>query len=418
VHVVAAFAGSRGDVQPGIALSVELRARGHRVTMAVPPNLVDLVRRAGLDAVACGVDTGALLRSDTVTRDLRTSNPLRRMRAVAAIARTGDRRALDDLLATAWDVDVLVAGSVGQERALAVAEAQDLPLVPVHLCPLRRNRSVALLAPGGVDLPTPLVRPSWTLVEQALWQTSRRDENRLRAAAGLGAARRPTARRITARGVTEVQAYDPLLFPGLAEEWGTHRPMVGFLSVDSTTARSIGDGGTDTDLDAWIDAGPAPVYVGFGSMSVADPDRLRAAVLDGTAGHRVLVASGWGGMFTDADDDERVRVVPTVDHASVLPRCVAAVHHGGAGTTAAALRAGVPAVVCWLGADQPLWGRALRRAGVGASLRLSTLTGTTLRHALEEIGDAATRARADALRERLIPADEAVRRAADIVESQ
>ena len=418
MRVVAAFSGSRGDVQPGIALGVELVTRGHAVTMAVPPNLVDLVRAAGVDAVPCGVDTAALLRSDTVTRDLRTANPLRRMRAVAAIARSGDRRALDDLMATVAGADVLVAGSVGQERALAVAEAHDLPHVPVHLCPLRRNRTAPVIAPRRGDLPAPLVGASWALVEQVLWQTSRRDENRLRAAVGLPAAHRPTATRIAAHGTPEVQAYDPALFPGLGDEWGPRRPLVGFLSVDAATAGALGDHGADPDLDAWIDAGPAPVYVGFGSMSVADPARVRAAVLDGTIGHRVLIASGWGGVFTAADDGDRVRVVPSVDHAAVLPRCVAAVHHGGAGTTAAALRAGTPAVACWLGADQPMWGRALRRVGVGVPLRLSTLTPELLSDALTRVCDPPTRARARALRESLIPADVAVRRAADIVESQ
>ncbi len=193
---------------------------------------------------------------------------------------------------------------------------------------------------------------------------------------------------------------------------------MGFLSVDAATAGALGDHGADPYLDDWIDAGAAPVYVGFGSMSVADPDRLRAAVLDGTVGHRVLIASGWGGVFTTADDDDRVRVVPSVDHASVLPRCVAAVHHGGAGTTAAGLRAGTPAVVCWLGADQPMWGRALRRAGVGVPLRLSTLTPGLLRDALTRVCDPATRARAQSLRGELIPPHVAVRRVADIVASQ
>ncbi|MGZ8179311.1 glycosyltransferase, partial [Williamsia sp. SKLECPSW1] len=185
MHVVAAFAGSRGDVQPGVAVATELVARGHTVTMAVPPNLVELARSAGLQASSCGVDTAALLRSDTVTGDLRTRNPLRRMRAIAEVTRAGSRRALDDLLAVTADADVIVGGSVGQERALAVAEARGIGYLPVHLCPLRRNQRVALVSPRRGDLPGPVIGASWALLEQVLWQTSRRDENRLRAAAGL-----------------------------------------------------------------------------------------------------------------------------------------------------------------------------------------------------------------------------------------
>lgn len=417
MRVVAAFAGSRGDIQPGMALAVELAARGHDVVMSVPPNLVDMASRSGCAVVPCGVDTAALLRSDTVTRELRSRDPRRRIRAVGEVSRAGARRALDDLMDVTDGADVVVAGSVGQERVLAVTEARGLPHVPVHLCPMRRNGSVPFRGPDR-DLPRPVVRASWAALERVLWATSRRDENRLRATVGLPPARRPTATRIARHGVPEIQAYDPVLFPALGQEWGTSRPLVGFLSLDAATARAVQDPGPGSDLDDWIDAGPAPVYVGFGSMSVADPDRLRTAVLDGTAGRRVLVASGWGGVFTDADSDDRVRVVPAVDHASVLPRCVAAVHHGGAGTTAAALRAGIPAVVCWLGADQPLWGRALHRAGVGVSVRLSSVTAPVLRDALAAVDDAATATRAAAVRSGLVPAAEAVRHAADIVESQ
>ena len=109
-------------------------------------------------------------------------------------------------------------------------------------------------------------------------------------------------------------------------------------------------------------------------------------------------------------------MVGAVDHAAVLPRCRAAVHHGGAGTTAAALRAGLPAVVGWYSADQPMWGDLLRGAGVGVARRASTLTQPgVLAGALAEVLDDATAARAVALGSRLVPADRAVAEAADAI---
>ncbi|GAA2068931.1 glycosyltransferase [Williamsia deligens] len=421
MRLVAAFAGSRGDVQPGLALSLELTRRGHDVTMAVPPNLVDFAESAGVQAVPYGTDTAELLGSATVTDELRSRDPVRRLRAVRAVTRAGALQATQDLRDACDGADLLVGGSVGQERALAVAEARGIGYLPVHLCPLRPNRRVGVVAPRDRELPGWATAATWHLLEQALWTTSRRDENSVRAALGLRPARTPAGRRIDARGLPAVQAYDPVLFPGLARDWGAGRPMVGFLAVPPDTGRSLTQGTDIADLATWLRAGPPPVYVGFGSMSVADPPAVRSAVLAATRGHRVLIASGWGGMFSgvdrDVDADDRVRVVDSVDHAAVLPLCAAAVHHGGAGTTAATLRAGVPAVVCWLGADQPLWGRAVSRAGVGTALRLPSITPDGLGGALARVLTAGMRARAETVAAEMVTPAEAVTAAAEVVES-
>ncbi|WP_369375051.1 glycosyltransferase [Promicromonospora sp. Populi] len=162
-------------------------------------------------------------------------------------------------------------------------------------------------------------------------------------------------------------------------------------------------------------------------MPVADPPGLLAAVAAACAdlGVRALVSAGWNdfsaagggdGAGRAGLDEKRVRVVGSVDHARVLPRCRAAVHHGGAGTTGAVLRAGLPAVVGWYSADQPIWGELLREAGVGVARRASTLPRPgVLTTALSEVLDDATAARATALGARLVPPDRAVAAAADAV---
>ncbi|WP_328857595.1 glycosyltransferase [Williamsia herbipolensis] len=428
MQLVLAFHGSRGDVQPGVALGRTLADRGHSVVLAVPPNLVEFAARSGLDARACGPDTGELLASDLVVSHSRSRNPVRRGRAIAELALQGGLAAQADLMDLAAGTDAIVGGSVGQERVLNVSEALGVPYLPIHLCPMRSNRSVALVAPWGRHLGPRSTRASWWLIEQALWWAGRGGENRLRAELGLPTAHGPTARRIVAQGVPEVQAYDPAMFADLGREWGQRRPLVGFLDLDPATRAMIGDAHDTDDLDDWLDAGPAPVYIGFGSMSAVDPHRLAAAVLDGTAGHRVLVATGWSDFLRPesldpdvrqrlVDSGDRIRVVRTVDHATVLPRCAVAVHHGGAGSTAAALRSGLPTVICWLGADQPLWGRAVTRLGVGTAFSQATVSAETLRDAIARVDTPSTRDAAAALRRRLVPADAAANGAAAVVES-
>jgi sterol 3beta-glucosyltransferase len=434
VRHVLALVGSRGDVQPALAVGLELRRRGHEVVTGVAPNLVPLAERLGLDPVPLGIDSAALLGSDLVRRDMRSAHPVRRVRALRAVAAAGWDELRTGLLALLDDVggaDTVVTGLLGQEVAAAVAERRGLRMAALHYCPVRANRTVSPVS--GVRGPG-ATQAVWALGERVRWGLTRRAENVQRGELGLGATRVHLPTRLRDAGAVEVQAYDPALVPGLADEWGPRRPLTGFLALDDDARARLGEAGSgsgaglDAGLEAWLDAGDPPVYVGFGSMPVADPSALLAAVDAACAelGVRALVSAGWND-FSAADgagvadgsgpEEKRVRVVGAVDHAAVLPRCRAAVHHGGAGTTGAVLRAGLPAVVGWYSADQPMWGELLRGAGVGVARRASTLTRPgVLAGALAEVLDEATAARAAELGSRIVPADRAVAAAADAID--
>lgn len=414
---VLAFNGSRGDVQPAIALGGELAVRGHEVVLAVPPNLTDFARSSGLPVRGYGLDTGELLRSEVVSRDLKSNNPVTKLRAVSEITLRGGRRMQNELLDLTADADAIIGGSAGQERALNVALARGIPYIPVHLCPIRRNGEVSLLSQFGFDPPRPVARASWTVIEQILWRATRSAEHTLGSELGLPAADAPAATRIRRQGVPEIQAYDAALFPGLPSEWGASRPLVGFFNLTPQTRDRMGDGHSDDELSRWLDEGPPPLYVGFGSMTVAEPDRLAEVIASATEalGLRVLLATGWGGLTSDAPGD-RVHAVPAVDHDAILPRCVAAVHHGGAGSTAASLRAGLPTLVYWLGADQPLWGRQIRRSGAGLSSSLAKIDERGFRGALAEILTHDHARAAQALSAQLVSPAAAVTAAAELVE--
>ncbi|MDY6809932.1 MAG: glycosyltransferase, partial [Actinomycetota bacterium] len=128
-----------------------------------------------------------------------------------------------------------------------------------------------------------------------------------------------------------------------------------------------------------------------------------------------LISGGWSEFMSDVSDD-RIRVVGHIDHDAVLPRCAAAVHHGGAGSVAAGLRAGIPTVVTWVGADQPIWGRAVMASHVGTSLPMSRVDATRFVAALHTVLSPSVHEAAAAMRDSMIPARRAVADAADIVE--
>jgi UDP:flavonoid glycosyltransferase YjiC (YdhE family) len=410
--------GSRGDVQPALAVALELRRRGHEVTVGVAPNLVALAARLGLDPHAVGPDSGALLSSSLVREEMRSANPRTRVRAVREVSAHGWDDFRRDLVALAGErgsADVVVAGLLGQEVGSALAERIGAGFAALHYFPVRSNRSVKVV-PG----PEAVQERAWDVGIRMRWELTRDAENAQRVALGLPPARTRLQTRLRDRGAVEVQAYDPLLVPGLPREWGIQSPFAGFLALAEADRLRLGETGPSEssadDLGDWLAAGYPPVYVGFGSMPVADPARLVADVAAATEdlGLRALISSGWNSFAVDVPD--HVRLVGAVDHAAVLPRCVAAVHHGGAGTTAAVLRAGIPSVVGWYSADQPVWGRLLGDLGVGTSVKASRLDRDRLRAALGEVLMPRVRDRAAEVAPLLITPETAVARAADALE--
>jgi len=163
----------------------------------------------------------------------------------------------------------------------------------------------------------------------------------------------------------EIQAYDELCFPGVAAKWGEQagrRPFVGALTLELPTD-------ADDAALSWITAGTPPIYFGFGSnVYLAHPAHTVAMI--GAActqlGDRALICSGASDL-TDIPHADHVKIVGAVNHSAIFPACRAVVHHGGAGTTAAALRVGIATLVLFsvLLEDQPIWAAVVKQLGVG-----------------------------------------------------
>jgi UDP:flavonoid glycosyltransferase YjiC (YdhE family) len=172
----------------------------------------------------------------------------------------------------------------------------------------------------------------------------------------------------------------------------------------------------DDDLVKWIESGESPVYVGFGSMPVMDErvlDVFRTSAE--RLGIRILLSAGPNSVGATSDD--RVRVVAKVDHDQVFPRCRAVVHHGGAGTTAAGLTAGVPTVVCSVFFDQPFWGTRVEQLGAGVHLPFKNLSVSSFSAALKSALEPARVAAASRIGALLREDRPGQCRAADLIEA-
>ena len=273
------------------------------------------------------------------------------------------------LMSLADEADLLITGMLIAQLPAGVAEYYDIPLAALHYFPIRPNGQLLPF------LPAPLVRSLMTVDQSLGWRRTKKLENAHRRELGLPEATGPVSRWISERGSLEIQAYDEVIFPGLAAEWakfGAQRPFVGTLTLGLATD-------ADEEVKSWIAAGTPPIYFGFGSIPVESPADTIAmiAAVCARLGERALVCAGWSD-FTDVPHFEHVKIVDAVNHAAIFPACRAVVHHGGGGTMAAGLRAGVPQVILFLDPFVAINGAAVKRLKVATSRRFSTATEESL----------------------------------------
>jgi UDP:flavonoid glycosyltransferase YjiC (YdhE family) len=411
---VLASYGSRGDVEPGVAIGRELLRRGHDVRMAVPPDLVGFAEAAGLATVAYGPDNQAHLAVHRnfwmyVFGNFWRIHDLRRLWGELCEPRAQCWGEMSTTLTSlAEGADLLFTGMVFEELAANVAEYYDIPLATLHYFPMRANGQLLPF------LPAPLGRSAMAVYDWLGWRVVKKVEDAQRRELGLPKATAPSSRRITERGSLEIQAYDEVCFPELAAEWAKwdgRRPFVGALTMELATD-------ADEEVASWIAAGTPPIFFGFGSIAVESPADSLAMISAACAqiGERVLVCSGGTG-FSHVPHFEHVKVVGTVNYAAVFPACRAVVHHGGAGTTAIGLRAGVPQLILSTDLDQTLWGARVKRLKVGTARRFSTTTRESLLADLRTILAQQYVARAREIATRMTTPAESVVAAADSVEN-
>ncbi|HEX6305016.1 MAG TPA: glycosyltransferase, partial [Anaerolineales bacterium] len=294
------------------------------------------------------------------------------------------------------DSDALISLAVQAPFAASVAEIQNIPLINVEPTPLLPTR--AFPAPGWPvqrNLGRLHNRLSGLAMLQVIWQWYRPFVNDFRQRFGLQPYTGSSFYRIL--GSTPLLgAYSPAVIPH-APDWPNSVHITGYWLPDAPAEwRSA------PELEAFLEAGGPPVYVGFGSMGGRNPERFAALVLEALAksGQRGLLLTGWGGMRTLSTPDN-VFVVDSAPHSWLFPRMAAVVHHGGAGTTAEGLRAGVPTVIVPFIVDQPFWGKRVKALGVGPEpMPRKNLTAVRLANAIRAaVTDAGIRQRAAALGE-------------------
>lgn len=404
--------GTFGDVRPLLALGGGLQALGHRVTVATHELYRAEVRAGGMDFACITVNPRTAMETDDGLDWLRSqSNPVKAVRAMTGMLRPILRQIYDDSWEASKDADALICSQLcvhGRD----IAERLSVPCLFTPLFPLRRTRSFAAVHAPQLPLGAPYNLFTHLANQQISWQPFR-DITNLWRAEQLGLPPEPVwgARRLLDwPDVPVLSGFSEVVLPK-PRDWPANHHVTGYWFTSSPASEP------DQAVVDFLEDGPQPVYVGFGSMADPEPDRLADVLQQALRKSRLraIVATGWAKLPIETSD--RALVVESVSHEWLFPRVAAAVHHGGSGTTGAALRGGVPSVIIPYFFDQPLWAQRVARLGAGAQpLPRRKLTAERLAEALDDVvNDPSKLDRARALSQR-IRSEDGVGRAVRLID--
>jgi sterol 3beta-glucosyltransferase len=405
--------GTRGDIQPFIPLANGLQQVGYKVRLATGSNFKDIIEQAGIEFAPVELDYNELLLSP----ELQTAMEKGGLNFLLVMLKVFPRafKMIEDALIDAWHA------APGTEAVLFtsngpwghhIAEALRIPAMYVCFQPQGRSHEV----PNAVAMAKPSLAPinwlSHAAFEYVTWLPLRGRFNRWRKEMlhlpplSLKPPF-PSPRQIL------MGAYSPTLSPR-PSDWPAPWQVVGaWLSEVPLNWHP------PSDLDEFLEAGPPPVYLGFGSMITRDTVRITNVVLDAVEQThiRAVVTRGWNHL-TKTDVPKDIFLLEQTPHAWLFPRMAMIVHHGGGGTTAAALRSGVPSMAVPYGADQPFWGQQAYALGVGpAPIPYKEVTTDKLVAAIRKvIADPVMRKTAKAVGEKIL-AEDGVDRAVGLIQS-
>jgi len=382
--------GTRGDVQPFLALAIGLRNAGHQVRFAAPQNFADFVGQHPIEFVPFIGDPAELSRVLVE----QGSNPFGIWRVMFDYALPLGVQVLRAVRSACEDADVIVSSFLMIVAAHTIACEKNIPHLHADLFPAFAHTAAfpnIMFSDIGNKM---FNRLSHTVLDESFWQANSIGYNLLKR-------RYPDLPQRLHRpfkdgALTLLNAFSPLVVPP-PSDWGSHIHTVGYWFLKSPAWTP------PPEFVKFLESGVPPVCVTLSSIITRDTAKLTRIVIEALliAKQRGILIGGWGGLGK-IDLPDSICYIDSIPHDWLFPRVVAVVHHGGAGTTAVALRAGIPSVVIPFTTDQPFWANRVKALGVGESIPHQKLRAEVLARAINvTMNDQVMRAKAASLGERI-----------------
>lgn len=394
--------GSRGDVLPYVTLGKALKDTGHQVLVATYNNFEPIVTSLGLDFHQVRGDARSMLQSaGGISLSESGRNPFRLFRSIMkSFGSLAEGYARDFSSPIFRESNLIINQLPGGLYGYDLSEKFEIPMVMAAVIPLTRTQAFPMVAfPSNLSWIPGYNLLSYRIAEQLVWIGFRRVINNWRQVS-LGLLKNTFwghFSQLNSRKIPVINGFSEQVIPRPID-WGENVYITGYWFPEEE------DWQPPEMLERFIDSGPPPVYIGFGSMPIRDPQKTTSIILETIRkiGVRAVIHGGWAGLGK-TDLPKNVHYIDYVPFHWLFPRMAAIVHHGGSGTTAYGLRYGKPSVIVPFLFDQYFWGKRVHQLGAGPKpIRFNKLTADSLSGAMDiAISDPQIQSQASKLGERI-----------------
>jgi UDP:flavonoid glycosyltransferase YjiC (YdhE family) len=374
--------GSRGDVQPFISLSIGLMKRGHDVSIIGPENFKEFVEGFNIDFRPVSTNAEKSIQTPEILKLLKTGNILKFIRHINKITEETGPQLNKEIVKLSMDCDYLLTSSLTSLLVCCIGEKYNKKVGVVFLSMLMTPTSKfshAIL--GSINLYW-LNRFTYKL-NNFLWLSLKKSITDFRETLGL-----PYKNMMDyylKSNILTIYPVSKFLFTQ-PNDWDSNTHITGFLSVPNSSRTNHFMEKVPAELEQWLGQGEKPIYIGFGSIPIPDPEKMMSIITDilNTSSNRIIFCVGWS-VILNLPKHPNLFIVSSINHEWLLPQCKVGVIHGGIGTTASVIKSKIPVVVVSILADQPYNGKMIEKNKVGIHIPFQKITTKRLLEGIERV---------------------------------
>lgn len=377
--------GTRGDLQPYVALALGLIEKGHKVTISATVDFKEFVEGFGVNFQPLWGNAEMMMNSTEGQRILQTENPIKLMKYYFKVIHDNRASLRKTYFEAISKVDFIIANTMTLPIVSAIAEKQNKKVALTYFMPpVVPTKEFPLAEFDLFNFPW-YNKLTYRITLSFFWSFIKKDTLEYREELGLPKLKESLITYLNKQKILDLYCLSPTLIPQ-PKDWESHHKITGFINIDKDKREGHFLDQTTKELTQWLSNGHRPIYMGFGSNGIGNPEKFSKILMEviEKTDERILFSTGWS-KFDNLPNHKNLFVTKYVNHESILPHCKLGIFHGGAGTLATMLRHNLPVIIVSFYTDQPTWGKIVERKKVGAHIPVKSLTSEKLISAIQKV---------------------------------
>lgn len=377
--------GTRGDLQPYVALALGLMEKGHKVTLSATEDFKDFIEGFGVTFQPLWGNAETMMNSTEGQSILQTENSIKLMKYYFQVLHENREPLRKSYYEGISKVDFIIANSMTLPIVSAIAEMQNKKLALTYFMPPVVPTTEFPLSDFDFFSFSWYNKLTYKVAQSFFWKFTKQDTNEYRKELGLPELKENLITYLDKQKILDLYCLSKSLIPQ-PKDWENHHKITGFINIPKQKRENHFLDQTSVELIEWLSNGEMPIYIGFGSNGVGNTDKFSKIfkeVLERT-NERILFCTGWS-QFDNLPKHKNIFVTKYVNHEAILSQCKLGVFHGGAGTLATMLRHNLPVIIVSFYTDQPTWGKIVERKKLGVHLPAKSLSADKLISAIQKV---------------------------------